>query len=231
MAGNITIIEPRDNYQRVSKDIIFNADVDVLALGVYVKVLTVCKKWQMNVNGIAAALKLSPDRIRKVFAVLENAGYLQRKRAQGSHGHFTGWDYFISSVPFTDIAKTPTSENTDDGENRHSDFTDDGKMAMYNNRLDIEITDKNNNRDIEREQPKKGRFVPPTVDEVRAYCAERCNTVDAEAFVAFYASKGWKVGTSTMKDWRAAVITWEKREKSAPALRRPSNYAPDDFNF
>ena len=55
------------------------------------------------------------------------------------------------------------------------------------------------------------RFVPPTVDEVRAYCKERGNKVDAERFVAFYGSKGWKVGNQPMKDWKQAVITWEKR--------------------
>ena len=54
------------------------------------------------------------------------------------------------------------------------------------------------------------RFVPPSVDDVRAYCQERGNSVDPEAFVDFYASKGWLVGKAKMKDWRAAVRTWEK---------------------
>lgn len=58
------------------------------------------------------------------------------------------------------------------------------------------------------------RFVPPTVDEVAAYCAERRNGVDASKFVDFYASKGWKVGKSPMKDWRASVRTWESNESS-----------------
>ena len=57
------------------------------------------------------------------------------------------------------------------------------------------------------------RFSPPTVDEVRAYCQERNNGVDPESFVAFYATKGGKIGKSTMKDWKQAVITWEKRRK------------------
>lgn len=56
-------------------------------------------------------------------------------------------------------------------------------------------------------------FTPPTVEEVAAYCGERGNTVDAERFCDFYASKGWQVGKNTMKDWRAAVRTWEKRDE------------------
>lgn len=57
------------------------------------------------------------------------------------------------------------------------------------------------------------RFIKPTIEDVRAYCSERGNTVNAEAFVDFYESKGWKVGNSPMKDWRAAVRTWEKRRE------------------
>ena len=49
------------------------------------------------------------------------------------------------------------------------------------------------------------------MEDVAAYCLERQNGIDPEEFVSFYASKGWKVGTSPMKDWRAAVVTWEKK--------------------
>lgn len=61
------------------------------------------------------------------------------------------------------------------------------------------------------DQPRK-RFIPPTVEEVAAYCRERKNGVDPKRFVDFYASKGWKVGNQPMKDWRAAVRTWERTE-------------------
>lgn len=60
------------------------------------------------------------------------------------------------------------------------------------------------------------RFLPPTVEEVEAYCIERNNKVDAERFVDFYASNGWRVGKNPMKDWKAAVRTWEKREDNSP---------------
>lgn len=60
------------------------------------------------------------------------------------------------------------------------------------------------------EPPRAARFTPPTVEEVKAYCRERENNVDAERFIDFYASKGWKIGKNAMKDWRAAVRTWER---------------------
>ena len=64
-----------------------------------------------------------------------------------------------------------------------------------------------------KEKPAK-RFIPPTVEEVRAYCQERDNGVDPEKFVAHYTSNGWKVGKNPMRNWRAAVITWERKDKA-----------------
>lgn len=67
-------------------------------------------------------------------------------------------------------------------------------------------------RKAEQPQPKKvARFTPPTVEEVQAYCAERGNKVDAQRFVDFYTANGWHQGRGKpIKDWRAAVRTWER---------------------
>ena len=65
--------------------------------------------------------------------------------------------------------------------------------------------------------PRASRFTPPTVDEVRGYCAERKNSVDPARFVDFYESKGWLVGKSKMKDWRAAVRSWEQSDSQQRA--------------
>lgn len=63
------------------------------------------------------------------------------------------------------------------------------------------------------DKPPRSRFVPPSVDEVRAYCHERNNGIDASTFVDFYEARGWMVGKTHMKDWKAAVRTWEKRKE------------------
>ena len=54
------------------------------------------------------------------------------------------------------------------------------------------------------------RFTQPTLEDVRAYCRERNNNVDAERFYDYYTSNGWKVGRNPMKDWKAAVRRWER---------------------
>lgn len=73
------------------------------------------------------------------------------------------------------------------------------------------------------------RFTPPTVDEVKAYCNERRNNVDPEQFVAFYSSKGWKVGDQPMKDWKQAVITWEKRQKGSGKTVNAQQYTQRSY--
>lgn len=67
----------------------------------------------------------------------------------------------------------------------------------------------------------------PTVEEVAAYCRERGNSVDAERFVDFYASKGWKVGNQPMKDWKACVRTWERREDKP---KQTGRFATPDYD-
>ncbi len=71
---------------------------------------------------------------------------------------------------------------------------------------------------------KKGssRFQKPTIEEIRQYCLEKGYNVDAEQFFNFYESKGWVVGKAPMKNWRAAVSTWNKREKEIPRRKRES---------
>lgn len=56
-------------------------------------------------------------------------------------------------------------------------------------------------------------FRKPTVEEVEQYCRDRDNSIDAEAFVDYYEANGWRVGKNPMKDWKAAVRTWERKEK------------------
>ena len=76
--------------------------------------------------------------------------------------------------------------------------------ALPNRYTEIDIEKE---KDIEIEKEKRKRFTPPSVGEVGAYVDEKQYNVDPEAFVDFYASKGWKVGNQPMKDWKAAVRT------------------------
>ena len=87
---------------------------------------------------------------------------------------------------------------------------------------------------IEGETPKSKakRFTPPTLEEVTAYCIERNNSVDAQHFIDYYTSNGWLVGKNKMKDWKAAVRTWERNgfnSGSTKPLKQTKAQELDDF--
>lgn len=92
---------------------------------------------------------------------------------------------------------------------------------------DVTETEPNENVNVNvnendlKENTKRKVFTKPTVEEVKAYCAERKNNVNPDKFIDFYESKGWLIGKNPMKDWRACVRTWEKGGSSPP--NKPSS--------
>ena len=87
---------------------------------------------------------------------------------------------------------------------------------------DVTETEPNENVNVNvnendlKENIKRKVFTKPTAEEVKAYCDERKNNVDADKFIDFYESKGWLIGKNPMKDWKACVRTWEKGSTSPP---------------
>ena len=66
--------------------------------------------------------------------------------------------------------------------------------------------------DIDDSNKKKAKFAKPTIEEIRCFCEERNNGIDADEFFNFYESKGWVIGKSPMKDWKACIRTWERNK-------------------
>lgn len=77
--------------------------------------------------------------------------------------------------------------------------------------IDIDL-DKEKEKKNKADKPPRTRFVPPTLQDVENYCLERNNNVDAQRFIDYYTSNGWKVGKNSMKDWKAAVRNWERSD-------------------
>ena len=84
--------------------------------------------------------------------------------------------------------------------------------------LEIELDTKAN-----KSPTKAKRFVKPTLSEIEQYCIERKNNVNAEQFYDYYESNGWKVGKNSMKNWKAAVRTWEKNNYNKTAKSNKQN--------
>ena len=130
--------------------------------------------------------------------------------------------------PIGDTSKNPIGDN------------DENPKETPNEKENENVNENENEKEKENESPsetkrekqakeKRLRFSAPSVDEVRDYCRERGNSIDAETFVDFYASKGWKVGNSPMKDWQSAIRTWEKRECHASPREKPASFNANDY--
>ncbi len=87
---------------------------------------------------------------------------------------------------------------------------------------------KNKNKEEEKEKDiistnsKTKNFQKPTLEEIQSYCSERKNNIDAQAFYDYYEANGWKVGKNSMKDFKAAIRTWERNIKNNNQLKENS---------
>ena len=167
----------------------------------------------INVDVVRVALELY-KRIGLVYEADENCNFMRLPEVPG----------MVGCVTQAALEKRKQRERK---QLKEGQFSENVQENVQEN-VRQELRDKSkelrvNNLESEQEKEKKRkRFTPPTVDEVREYCLERNNGIDPEAFTAFYASKGWKVGNSQMKDWKQAIITWEKREqREHPQQQKP----------
>lgn len=160
-------------------------------------------------------LGVSIDTFGKYLKQLVENGYIKVEQIK-ENGRFSHNVYTLCDT----ISPCPKKTDTDGVVH--------GEMDPNNNNDNNNSI--NNNNSIEKATAKK-RFTPPTTKEVSEYCIERGNNIDPEQFVAFYESKGWKVGNNHMKDWKSAIITWEKREKKSEkkSKQQPQSYSIEDF--
>ncbi len=148
----------------------------------------------------AEFFSLSKDRVSRVVSSLRDKGYVEVKVFY-KEGSRQVEKRVIAPIGYRRIHLEGIGENTNTpiGEN-----TEDINTSISNT----------TNKTIEGVEKRK-RFVPPSPAQVAEYAAERgFPDFDAEKFVDFYASKGWMVGRSKMKDWRASVRTWLSRERA-----------------
>ena len=97
-----------------------------------------------------------------------------------------------------------------------------GSESVSDSDNDNEYIKEKTSKEVKEKAPK--RFSAPSLEEVREYCLERGNNVDPERFCDFYDSVGWKVGNKPMKDWKAAVRTWERREEPKARSGTTNNF-------
>lgn len=209
-----TIDRKQGDFTQVYNEPFRDRNLSLKARGFIVTLLTLGPGWDFSVRGIQTILKENESAIRSVIKELMDAGYCHRYVIKDEKKRIVCWHYAFSEyrrewpeVFDGPLPKKPVMENPL-VENPHLENPLVENRGQYNTKQIQDVTDI-----IPKESNKGVHFVKPTIEEVRAYCRDRGNTIDPEAFVAYYESKGWKVGTAPMRDWKAAVITWERRRK------------------
>ena len=94
---------------------------------------------------------------------------------------------------------------------RYIKLVDKPSLKMCTDNTNINITNTNLT-----DSNRGSLFKKPTLDDINNYCSKRKNNIDAETFFNFYESKDWLIGKNKMKDWKACIITWEKRDTNKP---------------
>ena len=189
----------KDGYGIVPKSVMQDKDLNIAAKAVYAYFCSYTGTGDCcfpTRKKICFDLGISNDSLSKYIRQLVDNGYLLVEQVK-ENGRFSHNIYTLPDVKLP----CPKISDTED--------TEYGKMDTKNNNSKNNKEFKINSNDIGETQKRK-RFVPPTLEEVKEYCLERKNSVDAERFIDYYTSKGWVVGKSKMKDWKAAVRTWEK---------------------
>lgn len=97
----------------------------------------------------------------------------------------------------------------------------DNNLNTESNRNESEMKVKTEEERKERKKVNKGRFTPPTIQEISAYCLERKNNVDPKKFFYHYEANGWMIGKNKMKSWKAAIVTWERNNKQTNNYQSP----------
>lgn len=103
-----------------------------------------------------------------------------------------------------------------------SGIPDDTKHTKEKEKEKENILSSPNVEDSIARTPARKRFTPPTLAEVTAYCRERQNAVDPQRFIDYYTARGWKLNKTSMKDWKAAVRTWEGKQRDSATAQRSS---------
>lgn len=184
-----------------------NKEMSLRAKGLLSLMLSFPDDWDFSVKGLASFCADGDEAIRTALRELEEYRYLVRRRTREENGRLGKIEFDVYEKPYT----APLSPHRDlpHMEKPHMVLPHVEKQAQLNTNKELNTKELNNKR-----------FQKPSIEEVRAYIKEIGGSFTAEAFVDHYEANGWKIGgKSPMKDWRAAIRNWKRRDRGQVAER------------
>lgn len=198
----------------VFQDVTRNNKLTPAAKGLYAYLASFCgdkDECFPSVDLILREMGMGKDTFYRHINALVAAGVVEKRQSEGENGKFGRTVYSLTHEVV--IHDFPYTQN-EDTDKRYTGHKETNNNSINNNNIN------NNNKRGNR------RFTPPTLEEVKTYCQERNNQVDPERFFDFYSAKGWMIGKNKMKDWKAAVRTWER--KDATRQRESVELSPEE---
>ena len=164
------------------------------------------------------------DQCKKSFEAKSNAGKRKAQQTESDNDQNES-DAIKCYQTRSDVHQTlsdaiKSQQTVADGDQNESNDPINQESRIKNQETRIKIQKVVGDEVPPTPQKASRRFIPPSLEDVAEYCQKRGNGVSPQRFVDFYTAKGWRVGNQPMRDWRAAVRTWETREDCA-ALRPP----------
>lgn len=180
----------RDHYTVIDNSILEDKGLSLKAKGMLCLMLSLPDYWDFTISGLTQKSRDGKSSVMATLNELEDAGYFRRIQIK-ENGKYAGIEYIVSETKMSDF---PYSEN------QHTENWDtESRTQVITNKA---ITNKTNTNK---------RFIAPSAEEVQEYIDEKGYSVDAERFVDYYTANGWMVGKNHMKDWKATVRNWERK--------------------
>lgn len=199
------------------------------AKGLLSLILSLPDSWNYTIGGLVALCIERETSLKTALNELKKCGYLRVDKIKPAKE--TGGKYkYIYNI----FEQPPEFQGVEIQGIENQPLENQGveNLPLYKDNdslnTDISNTDTSNN-DYRSVKPTTTRFKPPTLEEVQAYCSERNNNIDAERFINHYTSNGWMVGRTKMKDWKAAVRTWEGNGYSSKGAKKSNSDEAYEF--
>ena len=181
------------DYTVINNTILKDTRISWKAKGLFCYLLSLPEDWNICMNDLQNRAKDGIDGLKSAVKELKEYGYLIQKRNKDEKGRFLKTVYIIVENPQVENpqVENPQVENP----------------QVENPQL--------LNTNIQNTKRENKQFTPPSLEDVAEYCKERNNNIDAMQFIDYYSARGWRFNNGgKMKDWRATVRTWERRNYS-----------------
>ena len=192
----------KSKYTAINNDILQSATLTAQEKSILVHLLSLPEDWIVYKGLIWKSMNMGREQFNKHWKGLIEKGYIVSIRMIDKDTNLVvGWNHVVYEEPVL----------VEDRTDQSSDLLDFGQSEdPYLNKVDIEQSTNETKERVDKEKPKpKKGFVPPTIEEVSSKFPE----INAERFVNYYESIGWKVGKNKMESWVAAAAGWISRDK------------------